>query len=264
MSSNFLVILSLAACALAVTGIELRAGSGAALEKKVNSADDALTVLAHVPTIEQSLRICNAYASVKALDIWHVQTKRKLTTEPLAYRQCIDSEVALDEGDQLDFKAGDLDMGTFYATGLPRQHTSLLLISRRKSPGSSAMAFDSHAFADLQTAQVAVVDAYAGQHKATMQITNPGAVEDLEYNTVVSLNPGDYQLSLLGDQQNATKYAFPAAPARNYVAMRVGVEKNSADENFPMELIIFPNGAFTLRLNHLIGALLAMVLASRQ
>jgi len=252
MTSIFLFLISLAACA---NGVELRTGSGAKIPAP--AAGD-LNILQRAPVIEQSLLICNAYASEKVLDVWHVQGKTKLTEEPLAYKQCNGLEIPLSEGDQLDFKAGDLDMGTFYATGLPTHHSSLLLIPHRKSPHSLGMAFDSHAFADLKTAQVAVVDAYAGQHVAKLTITSPRAKEDLRYSSVIALNPGNYKVSLMGDQgQNMTSLDLEAGAAKNYVAMRVGIDDAST---FPMELIVFPNVAPALHLHILASALVVMVL----
>lgn len=214
-----------------------------------------------VPKAEQKLRICNAYASADPLDIYHVKSKHDLTAGmPLPYKQCRDFQVNLEEGDQLDFKSHQVDMGTFYATGLPTTQASLLLIPHRRTPSSIAMTFDSHAFAALDSAQIAVVDAYRGPQAGSVQIFNPSAREDLEYNSVVALNPGKYQLALMGGSgQNVTSLDFHVKPKETYVAMRVGIEDEQDAAKaaaFPMELIIFPNAAHLAQLKILTIAII--------
>merc|ERR1719375_2626630 len=121
--------------------------------------------------IPRKLRICNAYAWTKPLDIHLVAARTMLTADrPLAYKECRDLSTPLNEGDQIDFKAGELDVGSFYATGLPESQASLLIIPRRRDSDSMAVQFDSHAFAELQNAQVAVVDAYKGFEGSTVHI----------------------------------------------------------------------------------------------
>merc|ERR1711924_173029 len=109
--------------------------------------------------VKQQLVICNAYTSKKGLDVIQVRTMDRLTgTSPLAYKQCREYELPLQEGDQIDFKAGELDVGTFYATGLPKSSASLLLVPHRREPNSASISFESHAFADMKSPQIAVVD----------------------------------------------------------------------------------------------------------
>lgn len=234
----------------------------------IESNPNALSemVVRQTKPVDQSLRVCNGYAFSEPLDVFKVQSKQKLTSQPLAYKACQDFDIRLQEGDQLDFKAGDLDVGTFYAAGVPSQHSSLLLIPHRRDHSSLAMAFDSHAFAELQTAQIAVVDAYRGAREGHVKIMDPAIqatqikrVEDLNYNSVVALNPGKYQLALTDSiGQNLTELSLDVDPKEKYVAMRVGTDDESASAGYPMELIVFPNAGATCL--HLFTAIFIMVL----
>lgn len=259
----FAIASFVASSASIAIGIELRAGFEAAATPAVLGQ----TTITHaIPQTEQKLRICNAYASPEPLDIYNARTKRQLTAgAPLPYKQCRDFQVNLQEGDQLDFKSHHVDMGTFTATGLPTQQASLLLIPHRRAPSSIAMSFDSHAFASLDTAQVAVVDAYSGPQSGSVKIYSPTAREDLQYNSVVALNSGKYQLALMGGSgQNVTSLNFDVNPKETYVAMRVGVEDEhdaSKAAAFPMELIVFPNSAHLGQLHILTSALVLVLLS---
>lgn len=207
--------------------------------------------------------ICNGYASPTALDIVQVRNRNSLTNDsPLAYRQCKDFKVPLEEGDQLDFKAGSLDVGTFYATGLPKTATSLLLIPHRRSAHAVGVSFESHAFAELKSPQIAVIDAYrggkqSGQVKIIEDSPDSGdsaektrVEEELKFNSVVAVNPGKYQISLSGTGgSNATTVPLNAAGAAKYVVMRLGAEGDSTHASqYPLELIVYPNAAAALTL----------------
>jgi len=226
------------------------------------------SVLVHAQKVDQKLVICNGYASPKALEIMQVRTRESLTQgKPLAYKQCKDFSLPLEEGDQLDFKSGGLDVGTFYATGLPKSAASLLLIPHRRSPHSVGISFQSHAFADIKSPQIAVIDAYRGnsdKQTAAVKIiedmpasNDPTAdkeeamEEELNFNSVVSVNPGKYQISLTstgGDKP--TTIALNAADASKYVVMRLGVEgEGGSGGHYPQELVVFPNSASRLSVN---------------
>merc|ERR1719247_1475167 len=115
----------------------------------------------------------------------------------LRYKECREFNTELSEGDQLDFKAGNLDVGTFYATGMPKSSSSLLLIPHRRDSRSVAISFESHAFADLQSPQIAVVDAYKGKGEGGVKIMDlvpqdtqtPAVEEMLKFSSVVAVNP---------------------------------------------------------------------------
>lgn len=219
-----------------------------------------MTLLTQTPQVEHELVICNAYASPKALEIVQVRNHESLTQgAPLAYKQCKDFNVPLQEGDQLDFKAGSLDVGTFYATGLPRSPTSLLLVPHRRSPHSVGVSFESHAFADLRNPQIAVIDAYRGKNGRDGKVTiveNSAKPEDkgealieeeLKFNSVVAVNPGNYKISLSSTGSHPTSVPLNAAGASKYVVMRLGVEGEGTHAgSYPLELIVYPNAAAQL------------------
>jgi len=253
-------------CSLFSVAMSSSAGPAAGLRLHGNSqGQQHRSLLVHAPKVDQKLVICNGYASPKALDIMQVRTRESLTQgKPLAYKQCKDFSLPLEEGDQLDFKSGGLDVGTFYATGLPKSAASLLLIPHRRSPHSVGISFQSHAFADIKSPQIAVIDAYRGnsdKQTAAVKITEDmpasndpkadeeGAIEEeLKFNSVVSVNPGKYQISLTstgGDKP--TTIALNAADASKYVVMRLGVEgEGGSGGHYPQELVVFPNSASRL------------------
>lgn len=212
------------------------------------------SLLVQTPPQLQQLVVCNAYASPKSLDIVQVRTRQSLTNgHPLAYKQCKEFSLPLEEGDQLDFKAGSLDVGTFYATGLPKSAASLLLIPQRRSPNAVGVSFKSHAFADVQNPQIAVIDAYEGKSGKNMESvkiaenladsadkTIEQVEEELKYNSIVAVNAGKYFVSLSGAGRRGM--SLNAASRAKYVVMRIGAEGEGAQSgNFPQELIVFPS-----------------------
>lgn len=218
------------------------------------------------PQVEHKLVICNAYTSDKSLDIVQVRTNAQITgTLPLSYKQCREFAMPLEEGDQLDFKAGNLDVGSFYATGLPKTSTSLLLVPHRREPNSAGVRFESHAFADMQNPQIAVVDAYKGQKSGAVKIIenrqtltdNQGAdnaeplEESLNFNSVVAINPGRYHVALFGTGHDVAM-PLSASNKAKYVVMRVGNdETKTGGSQYGQELIVFPSNSGAHRLAHL-------------
>jgi len=225
------------------------------------------SMVVQAPQVQHHLLICNAYASPDRLEIVKVSTQQVLTEgKPLDYKQCKDFSLFLEEGEQLDFKAGGLDVGTFFATGLPKSAASLLLIPHRKSPRSVGCSFESHAFADVQSPQIAVIDAYRGKSDnktASIKITEntaasgdkaaePPVEEELKFNSVVAVNPGRYQIALTGTDGKASGGApLNADGATKFVVMRLGADdellSNGAFRRYPQELVVFPkNGAIRI------------------
>lgn len=211
--------------------------------------------------VEQSLVICNAFAYKKPLDVTRVRSALRLTADvPVHYKECRELKMPLKEGDQLEFKAGELSVGTFFATGLPKTSSSLMLIPHRKSLNSLNLAFDSHAFSELQSPQIAVVDAYSGTeagHIQIMDVAKPHKdateaksqlamfqrVEDLRFNSVIALNPGEYKVALVGSGGETTADSAPlrVAGKTKYVVMRVGADRGVGKiAGFPQELVVFP------------------------
>jgi len=197
---------------------------------------------------QQHLTLCNAYGASAPLEILHVDRHTVLTKDkPLKYKECQEFMLPLAEGDQLDFKSGGLYVGTFHATSMPKASASLLLIPRRQD-SSGALAFESHMFAEVESPQIAVMDAYHGNGTSTVNIVEDFGeepmAETLHFNSVVAVNPGMYNIALTDSGGNGTLAALSLhAQARSKcVVMRVG---GPALEGlpFPQELVVFPNSA---------------------
>lgn len=245
----------------AAAGKEARTSAGLRLHGAARDTDRAdqdvqqHSLIVQSPQIQHQLIVCNAYAAPNALNIIMVRTRRSLTEQqPLGYKQCRDFSLPLEEGDQLDFKAGELFVGSFYATGLPKSSASLLLIPHRRTAHSVGLSFESHAFSETQSPQIAVIDAYRGADMkadgvkiiqnlpASGEKAAPSRVEeDLRFNSVVAVNPGSYQIALAGT--GSETIPLNAASASKHVIMRLGVDGAAKGNRYPQELIVFPNGA---------------------
>lgn len=199
----------------------------------------------------RKLRLCNAFASAKPLEMRRIQEPR-LIEYPLPFKECRDYSLPLQQGDELLFRAGGKDVGTFSVQSLPSSGSLLLLVPHRKKPSSeAALAFQSHVFAQANLSQVALIDAFSGAthepsqgHSVTVAETRrregvwrPDATgEDLKFNSVVTLTPGFYHLALSKTgRQNASQEFLNANGQEAFVALRVGV-----GTSFPEELVVFP------------------------
>lgn len=249
----------------ASSGLRLHGNTHESAQPQQGGHQRSITKLTQAVEVEHQLVVCNAYASAKPLSIVLVRTGQKLTQDkPMKYKQCEDLTVPLNEGDQLDFKAGALEIGTFFATGLPKTSTSLLLVPHRKSPHSVGVTFESHAFADVKSPQIAVIDAYHGksgnQAGAVRLVENMAqsapqtpTEEDLKFNSVVAVNPGRYDVSITG---NVASLPLNAVGADKYVIMRLGNEVEGTEGvQFPQELVVFPNRAVQLAMHLGIAAI---------
>jgi len=220
--------------------------------------------------ILQQLTICNAYTSEVPLSVVHVRVQETLGI--LSYKECNKYTIPLEEGDQLDFKAKRLDVGTFYATGLPKYKGSLLLVARRRHPNAVGVSFESHAFAEVSNPQIVSIDAYHGKAAGELKIKEsltPGdkadraleAEDDLRFSSVVAVNPGSYQIALLGDAGDIAKLPLMANQEGKYVVMRIGSEGGSSKAgHYPPELIVFPNGSARTNLG-VLAAFIAIALS---
>lgn len=208
------------------------------------SADTLATPLSSGGSFD--LRICNAYGRGENLSV-DDPSRRPLVTEPIAFKQCQDHQVALTDGDSLRFQAGDRDVGAFSVKHLPAAGSSLLLVARRKDRNATAAAFSSHIFARSQVPQIAVVNAFQGADSVAIQKKDGGSGatqrEMLRFNTVVAVKPGQYQVGLVGADGGAGAGAgasslldFSARDNTNYVVMRVGHE----DEQAGGEIVVYP------------------------
>mmetsp|Transcript_94535 Transcript_94535/g.148842 ORF Transcript_94535/g.148842 Transcript_94535/m.148842 type:complete len:293 (-) Transcript_94535:21-899(-) len=209
--------------------------------------------------VEHLLIICNAYVSPAALEVYHVQILESLTgSSPLNYKECRSFFIDIADGDQLDFRVGNLDVGTFYATGTPKASSVLLLVPHRLSSNSMALSFESHVFADSLNPQIAVVDAYTGSSNSVVKVWDATPVpaeeadaaqepaETLQFNSVVAVHVGNYQVSLVGsgERSNITEVStIKVQDQGRYVILRAGNEANATigGQAYPEELVVFPS-----------------------
>jgi len=185
------------------------------------------------------LRVCNAYPYGEALDVF--RGKEKMTQEPLEYKMCGDFASPLLAGDKLKFRVGDANAGTFTVSDLPNNDAVLLLVIHRHDTLSTAVSFQSHVFANLLNAQVAVIDTYKGRAHGFAAITDGSKREEkLRYNSVVAVNPGEYKVSLEDARSKRSIVENLVALNReSYVVIRTGVESTSGKE-YPQDLIVYP------------------------
>jgi len=189
------------------------------------------------------LRVCNAYPYAAPLELY--RGKEKLTTGPMNFKECEDFKPQLKAGDKLEFRVGDANAGTFSVSDLPNNDAVLMLIIYRHDTLSTAASFESHVFANLLNAQVAVIDTYKGAAKSSLKIkdaakTKSARTEDLRYDSVVAVNPGIYECILEGeDGVEKSKTELVALNRESYIALRVGVEAQSG-QAYPQELVVYP------------------------
>lgn len=189
------------------------------------------------------LRVCNAYPYAAALDLF--RTKEKLTASSMPYKGCEDFKAQLKAGDKLEFKVGDANAGTFSVSDLPNNDAVLLLVIYRHDTLSTAVSFESHVFANLLNAQVAVIDTYKGSAKSSMKIADSSdgksaRSEELRYDSVVAVNPGRYECVLMGaDGSEKGKSGLVALNRESYIVLRVGVESQSG-QAYGQELVVYP------------------------
>lgn len=193
------------------------------------------------------LRVCNAYPSASALDVYRGKGERLTKDGPMAFKSCEDFLAPLIPGDKLEFKVGDANAGTFAVSDLPNNDAVLLLVIHRHDSLSTAVSFESHVFANLLNAQVAIIDTYKGAARASTRIedaegsSKKSRSEDLRFNSVVAVNPGKYEVKL-ADQNGATKAAseLVALNRECYVVIRTGVEAQQGS-SFGQELMVYPH-----------------------
>lgn len=200
---------------------------------------------------KHQLRICNAFPYTTPVDVFRGE-KEKLTETPMAYKTCRDFPTLLKAGDRLEFKVGDSNVGTFAVAQLPTSDAVLLLVIHRHDTLSKAVSFESHVFANLLNPQVAVIDTFKGKSDASPVIMDAAQtgdkvrMENLRFNGVVAVNPGVYEVALMGKGSNKTeaKTSLIALRSQSYVVLRTGVEADQGP-SFPQELVIFPKSDAT-------------------
>jgi len=193
------------------------------------------------------LRVCNAYPYSAAIDVYRSSTERLTGSSPMQYKACRDFSAPLMSGDKLEFKVGDAIAGTFAVSDLPNNDAVLLLVIHRHDAVSTAVSFESHVFANLDNAQVAILDTYKGKTTSSPRIVDIKEAEDknarseeLRFDSVVAVNPGVYNVELTGKDGFAVQTGkLVALDRESYVVIRTGVEAEQGP-SYPQELIVYP------------------------
>merc|ERR1712032_406435 len=209
------------------------------------------------------LRVCNAYPYSAALDVFRGKNEKMTGEDPMAYKSCRDFLSPLKAGDKLEFKVGDASAGTFAVSDLPNNDAVLLLVIHRHDTISTAVSFESRVFANLMNAQIAVIDTYKGAARASPRIMDAeeatkksSRTEELRYNSVVAVNPGVYEVELMGqDGEMKSKSKLVALNRESYVVLRMGVEAQQGP-SYAQELVVYPQSdAHTLHSGAMISGL---------
>lgn len=275
---NIAVLLALAPVALAAMAHQGADNAGAITLKhqggrtaKVASKARGASVRGFVRALafQFRLRVCNAFPSGEKLTV--MKGKDELTTEPLSYQNCADTTPELKSGDKIDFHLDGSEAGTFTITDLPQNDATLLLVMHRHDTASSTVSFESHVFANLANAQIAVIDAYTGDSKAVIKIQDHKEKpdekamprqEELRYDSVVAVNPGDYECVLYSsDGAEKSSVRLVALEKESYLVLRTGVEDKA--KPYPQELVVYPkseeakSSAAPFQLNTLLLAIIA-------
>jgi len=164
----------------------------------------------------------------------------------MKFKDCREFQIQLLTGDKLEFKAGDADVGTFAISSMPENDGVLLLVISRHDTLSTAVSFESHIFANLLNAQVAVIDTYKGDSKSTLRIqdhnkNHAARSEELRYDSVVAINPGKFECVLYGkDGVEKKKTELVALNREAYVVLRVGVDAQQGPP-YAEEIVVYPH-----------------------
>jgi len=189
------------------------------------------------------LRVCNAYPGSVPVDIFH--GKSKLTETPLGYKACREFTPPIRAGDKLQFKMAGSNAGSFAVSDLPNNDAVLVLVIYRHDTFSTAVAFESHVFANLINAQIAVLDTYKGHAKAALRIQDVSNAktsrsEELRYDSVVAVNPGIFEVVVQGeDGDMKARQELVALNRESYVVIRCGVEAQEG-QVYKEELMVWP------------------------
>jgi len=193
-----------------------------------------------------TLRICNAYPYSYPMDIY--LGKNKLSESSMPYKSCGEFHPDLKAGDKLDFKVRDSSAGSFSVSELPQNDAVLVLVIYRHDTLSTAVSFESHVFANLLNAQVAVLDAFKGKSEAIPRIQDikqqqegeEHRSEELRFDSVVAVNQGLYEVVLqnMAGEKKA-RHQLVALNRESYLVVRCGVQAQQG-QAYPEELMVFP------------------------
>eukprot|EP00929_Paragymnodinium_shiwhaense_P027816 TRINITY_DN16240_c0_g1_i1.p1 TRINITY_DN16240_c0_g1~~TRINITY_DN16240_c0_g1_i1.p1 ORF type:complete len:305 (+),score=68.99 TRINITY_DN16240_c0_g1_i1:38-916(+) len=212
-----------------------------------NSTADASSFVRSLE-FRHTLRVCNAYPSENQVDVY--QSDSKITEGSMPYKACQEfQKVQLHTGDRLLFKIGEAVEGSFVVADLPNNDAVLMLVIYRHDASSTAVAFESHVFANLVNAQIAVLDTYKGKAQSKAWIRDKAGQktarnEELRYDSVVAVNAGVYNVALARTSSQKTtmaKHQLVALNRESYVVLRVGLEAGKGRHSYPEEVVVFPN-----------------------
>jgi hypothetical protein len=204
------------------------------------------------------LRVCNAYPSENGqhgFDIYRGVNEKLTPDETLTYKKCREFKVGLKAGDRIKFKVDDINAGVFSVSDLPNNDAVMLLVIYRHDEASTSVSFESHVFANLLNAQIAVIDTYKGNNVSKLRIEDhrsakSSRAEELRYDSVVAVNPGKYDCVLSDkDNQDKSRAEFVALNRESYVILRVGVDSKNS-QPYDQEIIVFPQSDEKLLLNN--------------
>lgn len=169
----------------------------------------------------------------------------QITDPPMAYKECREFDQQLHAGDHIDFRFLESSAGDFVVKDLPATDAVLMLVIYRHGVDTTAVAFESHVFANLLNAQIAVLDTYKGPEKSEMKIqdlqeADTARSETLSPNTVVAVNAGRYEVVLVGtDGSTKARSDLAVENRESCVVIRCGVQPK-VGRAYPEEIIVFP------------------------
>lgn len=199
------------------------------------------------PAPKHRLRVCNAYPYSTPLNVYIGASggMQRLTDPPMAYKTCREFEPQLHVKDRIDFRFQEASAGTFVVGDLPSTDAVLMLVVYRHNTQTTAVAFESHVFANLLNAQIAVLDTYRGPAKAQIKIQDAedattSRSEPLAFGSVVALNQGKYEVVLAGlDGLPKSRSNLTIGNRESCVVIRSGVDP-AEGRSYPQELIVYP------------------------
>jgi len=209
--------------------------------RKTEGAELAVQQRSAVP--QHRLRVCNAYPYQTPLNIYIGDSQ--ITDPAMTYKECREFEPQLHAGDRLDFRFLESSAGTFVVKDLPASDAVLMLVIYRQGVDTTSVAFESHVFANLLNAQIAVLDTYKGQEKADLRIqdlqeADTARSEKLSPNTVVAVNAGKYEVVLTNpDGTTKARSDLTVENRESSVVIRCGVQPLEG-RAYPQELIVYP------------------------
>lgn len=219
--------------------------TGATGHAKLRLQGERATQLQKGP--QHRLRVCNAYPYMTSLNVFIGKESgvHRITDPAMPYKTCREFEEKINAGDKIDFRFQAASAGTFVVGDLPNTDATLMLVVYRHNTKTTAVAFESHVFANLLNAQIAVLDTYKGAAKSAIKIQDmedatTSRSESLPLNSVVALNAGKYEVVLAGpDGTPKSRTNLTVENRQSCVVIRCGVQPEQG-RAYPQELMVYP------------------------